>query len=204
MRISAPIHPSGCCHLKLKMLPLSEHLRQVPQQPVQNHSSGRRWGWAKPRSAEEMMFGQRQRAHIPAHAKTAHSVVLQKKPEGDLCWIIGHVPPMTQSVNGLDRTELNTYTSGRLACSIVQSNCLFKAVGQESCQLSCWYVSFLVTLSVFQSHSEVSTMQLDIFSVILVWSISLTLVNYMSLLHMHIIELLYLFVVGKIMCKKVK
>ena len=40
-----------------------------------------------------------------AHATTAHNGLLQKRLEKDFCWIIPHVPLMTQSVKGLDWTE---------------------------------------------------------------------------------------------------
>ena len=49
-----------------------------------------------------MLDGQDQNADIPAHAQTAHNDLLQKRLEGDLCWIVPHVPPTTQLVNGLD------------------------------------------------------------------------------------------------------
>ena len=49
------------------------------------HPSGRLGGWATPRSAEEMLDGQRQRVHIPAQARTADNSLLQKRLEEDLC-----------------------------------------------------------------------------------------------------------------------
>ena len=38
-------------------------------------------GWATPGSAEEMLDGQRQRVDIPAHVRTAHNDLLQKRSE---------------------------------------------------------------------------------------------------------------------------
>ena len=55
-------------------------------------------------SAEEMLDGWHQRVDIPTRARTAHKGLLQKRLEEDLCSIIPHVPPTTQSVKG---TELN-------------------------------------------------------------------------------------------------
>ena len=42
-------------------------------------------GWATPWSAEEMLDEQHQRVDIPAHARTAHKNLLQKRLEEDLC-----------------------------------------------------------------------------------------------------------------------
>ena len=55
-----------------------------------------------------MLGGQHQRVDVPAHARTAHKCLLQKRLEEDLCYIVLHVPPTTQSVKGLNwnRTEL--------------------------------------------------------------------------------------------------
>ena len=52
--------------------------------------------------AVEMLDEQRQRVDIPAHARTAHKGLLQKRLEEGLCLIVPHVPPTTQSVKGLD------------------------------------------------------------------------------------------------------
>ena len=79
----------------------------TPRQPVKDHPSGRIGGWATPWSAEEMLAGQRQRVDIPARAKTAHKGPLQKRLEEDLCWIVPHVPPTTQSVMRLNWTDLS-------------------------------------------------------------------------------------------------
>ena len=59
--------------------------RHTPQQPLQNHPSGHLGGWATPWSAEEMLDGQHQRVDIPAYARIAHSGLLQKRLEEDLC-----------------------------------------------------------------------------------------------------------------------
>ena len=79
----------------------------TPRQPLQNHPSGHLGRWATLWSAEEMLHGQHQRVDIPAHARTAHNGFLQKRLEEDLYWIVPHVPPTTQSVRGLDWSELN-------------------------------------------------------------------------------------------------
>ena len=55
-----------------------------------------------PQLAGEMLDGQSRRMDVRAQAKTAHDGLLQKGLEEDLCWIIFHVPPMTQSVMGLN------------------------------------------------------------------------------------------------------
>ena len=44
---------------------------------------------------------------ISAHARTAHKGLQQESLEEDICWIVLHVPSMTQSVKGLNWTELN-------------------------------------------------------------------------------------------------
>ena len=80
----------------------------TPRQPLQNHPSGHLGGWATPWSAEGMLDGQQQRVNIPAHARTAHNGLRRNKLEENLCWIVPHVPSTTQSVEGLNRTELNT------------------------------------------------------------------------------------------------
>ena len=69
----------------------------MPQQPLQNHLSGHLGGPVMPWSAEEMLDGQHASVDIPAHARTAHKGLLQKSLEEDLCWIVPHAPPMTQS-----------------------------------------------------------------------------------------------------------
>ena len=76
-------------------------------------------GWATPWSAEEMLDGHHQRVDIPAHARTAHKVLLQKRLEEDLCWIVPHVAPTTQSVKKLNWTEQtaqNPYSTWRSVC----------------------------------------------------------------------------------------
>ena len=64
-------------------------------QPLQHHPSGHLGGWAMLWSAEESLDGQHQRVNIPAHARTTHKGLLQKRLEEDLCWIIPHVPLTT-------------------------------------------------------------------------------------------------------------
>ena len=64
------------------------------------------WRQAMPWSAEEMLDGQRQEVGIPAHARTAHSGLLQNRLEVDLCWTNGPPPP-----NQIGQwTELNRWT----------------------------------------------------------------------------------------------
>ena len=77
------------------------HACHMPWQPLQNHPSDHLGEWGMPWSAEKMQAGQNQRRDIPAHARTAHKGLMQKRLEEDLYWIICHVPPMTQSVKGL-------------------------------------------------------------------------------------------------------
>ena len=57
----------------------------TPQQPLQNHPSGHLGEWATPWSVEDMLDGQHRRADIPARARTAHMVILQKRLEEDFC-----------------------------------------------------------------------------------------------------------------------
>ena len=61
--------------------------------------------------AEEMLDGQHQRADIPAHARTAHKGLLQKRLAGDRCWNVPHVPMMTLLVKGLNWTVAVQFTS---------------------------------------------------------------------------------------------
>ena len=42
-------------------------------------------GWATPWSAEVVLDEQHQRVDVPAHARTAHKNLLQKRLEEDLC-----------------------------------------------------------------------------------------------------------------------
>ena len=78
----------------------------TPRQFLQNHPSGHLWGWATPWSAEETLNRQHQRVDIPAHDRTANNGLLQKRLKEDLCWIVPHVPPTTQSGKGQKWTEL--------------------------------------------------------------------------------------------------
>ena len=59
-------------------------------------------GWAVPWLAEKILDEEYQRVDTPAHARTAHKGLLQKRLEEDLCLIIPHVPLMTQLVKGLN------------------------------------------------------------------------------------------------------
>ena len=85
-----------------------------PRQPLQNHHSGHFGGRATPWSEEEMMDGQHPRVEIPAHARTAHNGLLEKRLEENLRWIVCHVPPTTRFVKGLKWTELNNKDAGNL------------------------------------------------------------------------------------------
>ena len=49
-----------------------------------NHPSGYLGGLVTPWLAEEMLDGQYQRVELPAHARTAHKGLLQKRLEEDL------------------------------------------------------------------------------------------------------------------------
>ena len=55
------------------------------QNQNQNHPSGHLRGCAALWSAEEMLYGQRQRVDVPIHARTAHDGFPQKRLEEDLC-----------------------------------------------------------------------------------------------------------------------
>ena len=61
------------------------HACCTPQQLLQNHSSKHLEGWVTLWSAEEMLDGQLQRVDIPAHARSAHKGLLQKKTGRGLC-----------------------------------------------------------------------------------------------------------------------
>ena len=45
----------------------------------------------------------------------------RKRLEEDLCWIVPHVPPMTQTVKGLNRTQLNWNVWEFLSMPVKQS-----------------------------------------------------------------------------------
>ena len=62
--------------------------------------------WAMPWSTEETLDRQHQRMDIPAHARSAHKGLLKERLEEDLCWLVSHVPPASQSVKRLNWTEL--------------------------------------------------------------------------------------------------
>ena len=55
--------------------------------------------------AEEILAGRHRRVDIPAPARAVHNGLLEKRLEEDLCSIFCHVPPMTQSVKGMNSTE---------------------------------------------------------------------------------------------------
>ena len=75
-------------------------------------------GWATPWSAEKMLDGLQQGVDIPAHFRTAHKGLVQKRLKEDLCWLVPHASRTTQSVKGLNwtdtlwvKTKLNKQTS---------------------------------------------------------------------------------------------
>ena len=57
----------------------------TPRLPLHHHPSGHLGGWATLWLAEEMLDGQHQRVNIPAHARTTHKGLLQKRLGEDLC-----------------------------------------------------------------------------------------------------------------------
>ena len=80
-----------------------------------------------PWSAEEMLEEQHPRMDTTAHARTAHKGFLQKRLEEDLCWIVLHIPPTTQWVKGLNRTEL-------IICELLRTRWSFNG-GVQACGL---------------------------------------------------------------------
>ena len=100
-------------------------------------------------SAEEMLDGQHQREDNPANARTAHKGLMQKRLEEDFCWIVPRVSPTTQSVKGLNRTELVLPVTRRIwhhaltVCGyFVRSfNCI--SFFKFSRQLSVFFILFL-------------------------------------------------------------
>ena len=75
-----------------KMSNLHGSRMSCARKPLWNNSSGYIGWWATPWSAEEMLYGQRQRLDIPAHARTAHNGLPQKRLEMYLCQILPHAP----------------------------------------------------------------------------------------------------------------
>ena len=65
--------------VKRRKLAWFGHVARTPRQPLQNHPSGYLGGWTTPWSAEEMLEGQRQRADVPAHARTARDGLPRKR-----------------------------------------------------------------------------------------------------------------------------
>ena len=75
--------------------------------------------------AEEVLDGQHQRVDIPAHARTAHKGILQKILEEDLCWIVPPVPPTTQSVKGLNWTDVTFVGILSMIAEFLDRHCLW-------------------------------------------------------------------------------
>ena len=75
------ISSSNCQEMETSMA----RTYQTPQQPFQNHPSGHLGRQAMPWSGKEMLDGHHQRVDIPAHARTAHKGLLQKRLEKALC-----------------------------------------------------------------------------------------------------------------------
>ena len=79
-------------------------------------------GFATPWLTEKMLDGQHQRVDIPAHARTAHKGLLQKRLKEDLCWIFPIVSPTTRSVKWLNWPERSSHASwfNRISfCSVI-------------------------------------------------------------------------------------
>ena len=55
------------------------------RQPLKNYPSRHHRGWATPKSAGKMLERQHRRMDIPVHARTAHTGLLQKRLEEELC-----------------------------------------------------------------------------------------------------------------------
>ena len=74
-KVNYHVDPLGKCQeTKISMVGACHEVRQ----PLQNHSGGHLGGSAMPWSAEEMLGRQRQRADIPARARTAHRAFCRK------------------------------------------------------------------------------------------------------------------------------
>ena len=100
--------PGKCQETETCMVRTCHSLRR----PLQNHPLGHLGGWTTLWSAEEMLDGQRKRVDSPAHARSAHIDRLQLKtgrgslPDRPPCL------PATQSVKGLNCTELSYIAGG--------------------------------------------------------------------------------------------
>ena len=79
------------------------------QQLLQNCPWRHLGGWVMLWSAEVMLDGQRKRVDIPAHTRTAHKGLLQKRLEEDRSRIVPHapLPPPLQNDPTGQGTELN-------------------------------------------------------------------------------------------------
>ena len=77
--------------------------------------------------AKEMLHRQHQSVDFPAHTRTAHNGLQQKKLEEVLCWIICHVPPEDPVCPG---TELSWTDEG-------------KGVKKNSIKQDKWFLSFI-------------------------------------------------------------
>ena len=127
---------SGNCQQTQTCMVLACH---SPRQPLQKHSSMHFGGWVPPWSAEKMLDGQH-----PAHARTAHNGLLQKRLEDVLCWIVcqigqGTEPNCTIAVCPLTRRTEHLHI---VLCCPIWSFCL------THCVLILFYVWFseLVTV----------------------------------------------------------
>ena len=98
---------TGTCSGSRKLETCVVWVYYTPRQPLQTHPPGHLGGLATMLSAENILDWQHQRVDIPAHARTVHKDLLQERLEEDLRWTVPHVPSTTQSVKGLNWTELN-------------------------------------------------------------------------------------------------
>ena len=89
----------------------------TPRQPLQNSPSGHLGGCATPWSAEAMLDEQHQSGHPCPCQNCWQGPPAEKTGRGneDLCWIVSHVPLATQTLKGLNWTELPPYLSALLS-----------------------------------------------------------------------------------------
>ena len=80
-RVPCPVNQTVTCFSKLAWVGHATRHDSLSKTILQDTLGG----WATPWSAEEMLDGRRQRVDIPAHARTVHKGLLQKRLEEDLC-----------------------------------------------------------------------------------------------------------------------
>ena len=101
---------------------------------------------------EEMLNGQYQRVDITTHVRTAHNGLLQKRLEEDLCWIVLHFPPMTQSVR--DWTELNWTEQDGSVCLSVSYSTSYKMAVFASVSYFSYKMAVFASLCHTQHHTR--------------------------------------------------